>query len=40
MLDADFSPNAIALLLACMQNRNIIVPVANMMMIGLLLESY
>jgi acyl-coenzyme A synthetase/AMP-(fatty) acid ligase len=29
MLDADFSPNAIALLLACMQNRNIIVPVAR-----------
>ena len=29
MLDADFSPNAIALLLAAMQNRNIIVPVAR-----------
>ena len=29
MLDADFSPNAIALLLACIQNRNIIVPVAR-----------
>ncbi|MBL9165267.1 MAG: long-chain fatty acid--CoA ligase [Planctomycetaceae bacterium] len=29
MLDADFSPNAIALLLAAMQNRNIIVPVAS-----------
>lgn len=29
MLDADFSPNAIALLLAAMQNRNVIVPVAR-----------
>lgn len=29
MLDADFSPNAIALLLAAMQNRNVIVPIAR-----------
>ncbi|MCO6044956.1 fatty acid--CoA ligase family protein [Aeoliella sp. ICT_H6.2] len=29
MLDADFSPGSIALLLAVMQNRNIIVPVAR-----------
>lgn len=28
LLDADFSPNAVAILLACMQQRHIVVPVA------------